>query len=333
MQTSSIVFVAALFFCLASCSRKVEDGPNLTVSGISSGGYMAVQFHVAHSASVGGAGVVGGGPYWCAQDMEGYALSACMSTPMLIDLNTLYTATSNAAAAGTIDDTKNLLNDRVLLFSGTKDVVVVPGVMQKLQEYYQHYLSPSNIVGLFNFSCVHGMITLDYGQPCEVFGSPYINNCSYDLAGAFLQQIYGPLNPPAAVIDSNFVKLNQSEFVPTTSAAGWPFPSSNSLNDVAYAYYPSACTLGNGRSNCTKVHIAFHGCEMTIPDIQLQYVQDAGYNRWAESNNIIILYPQAVRSELTNPEGCWDWWGYTDSNYANKNGVQIATVYAMANAL
>lgn len=45
----------------------VLDG-NTTVSGISAGGFMAVQFAVAFSASISGAGIFAGGPYWCAQD-------------------------------------------------------------------------------------------------------------------------------------------------------------------------------------------------------------------------------------------------------------------------
>jgi poly(3-hydroxybutyrate) depolymerase len=38
-----------------------------TVSGLSSGGYMAVQLHVAFSSFIKGAGIFAGGPYHCAQ--------------------------------------------------------------------------------------------------------------------------------------------------------------------------------------------------------------------------------------------------------------------------
>jgi poly(3-hydroxybutyrate) depolymerase len=37
-----------------------------TVSGISSGGYMAVQMHVVYSDMFKGAGIVAGGPFYCA---------------------------------------------------------------------------------------------------------------------------------------------------------------------------------------------------------------------------------------------------------------------------
>jgi len=34
-----------------------------------------------------------------------------------------------------------------------------------------------------------------------------------------------------------------------------------------------------------------------------------------------------------NPEGCWDWWGYTGADYATKLGIQIATVLNMVQAV
>jgi poly(3-hydroxybutyrate) depolymerase len=42
------------------------DARRTTVSGLSSGGFMAVRYAVAFSASVQGVGVVAGGPYRCA---------------------------------------------------------------------------------------------------------------------------------------------------------------------------------------------------------------------------------------------------------------------------
>lgn len=56
-----------------------------------------------------------------------------------------------------------------------------------------------------------------------------------------------------------------------------------------------------------KLHVAFHGCEQTLADIGSDFVVSAGYNSWAEANNIIILYPQAA-DNLLNPKGCWDWY-------------------------
>jgi poly(3-hydroxybutyrate) depolymerase len=69
--------------------------------------------------------------------------------------------------------------------------------------------------------------------------------------------------------------------------------------------------------------------------IKDQFAREAGYNRWADTNRIIVLYPQAIaRSWPTyNPNGCWDWWGYTGPQYHTKDGAQIRAVKAMLERL
>ena len=97
-----------------------------------------------------------------------------------------------------------------------------------------------------------------------------------------------------------------------------------------YVYAPTAWKQKD--ANC-PLHVVFHGCQQTINDIQMQYVENTGYNEVAEDNNLIILYPQAVSSMLSNPNGCWDWWGYTTADYANKNGPQVKEVNRLINGL
>ena len=65
-----------------------------------------------------------------------------------------------------------------------------------------------------------------------------------------------------------------------------------------------------------------------------------GYNAWAETNRIIILYPQTVGRPLIglppqNPQACWDWWSYVthDDSYVTKSGGQIKAIKAMLDAL
>mgnify|MGYP006208388015 CR=1 FL=1 len=55
------------------------DTKAVTASGLSSGGYLAVQLHVAHSRQVKGVGVIAGGPYYCAQGSLWTALYNCMT--------------------------------------------------------------------------------------------------------------------------------------------------------------------------------------------------------------------------------------------------------------
>lgn len=63
-------------------------------------------------------------------------------------------------------------------------------------------------------------------------------------------------------------------------------PNSIGMDDTLYYYEPAAC---NG--NCT-VHVAFAGCQMTFADVGMDFVTGAGYNAWAEANNIVMYsYP------------------------------------------
>ena len=76
------------------------DIAETSISGISSGAFMAVQFATAWSSVIKGVGVVAGGPFWCAQADAGDAFDAfsvpflnatglCMSGQPLADLDHL----------------------------------------------------------------------------------------------------------------------------------------------------------------------------------------------------------------------------------------------------
>ena len=53
--------------CIRQQNNLKIDRTRISVSGISSGAFMAHQFHVAHSAHIMGVGIVAGGPYYCAE--------------------------------------------------------------------------------------------------------------------------------------------------------------------------------------------------------------------------------------------------------------------------
>lgn len=92
-----------------------------------------------------------------------------------------------------------------------------------------------------------------------------------------------------------------------------------------WAYVPASC--GSGQQ--CKVHVVVHGCQQDPTKIQDKYYRSTGYNKWADTNNIIMLYPQTAPSSTGNPNGCWDWWGYDDANYAKKSGRQMAAIKGM----
>jgi poly(3-hydroxybutyrate) depolymerase len=84
------------------------DTKAVTASGLSSGGYMAVQLHIAHSKQVKGVGVIAGGPYYCAQGSLWTALYNCMTPGAwspLPDTKLLKRQTDQLAKAARIDPT------------------------------------------------------------------------------------------------------------------------------------------------------------------------------------------------------------------------------------
>jgi poly(3-hydroxybutyrate) depolymerase len=105
-----------------------------------------------------------------------------------------------------------------------------------------------------------------------------------------------------------------------------------SLGDEGYVFVPGECEKDQG-ARC-RVHIALHGCKQDAGDIGRLYVDDAGYNAWADANRIIVLYPQTSAQAL-NPQACWDWWSYIahDDSYVTKSGRQIQALKAMLDAL
>lgn len=185
--------------------------------------------------------------------------------------------------------------------------------MDALKNYYNSFVPTANVIYKNNIAAEHAMITDDYGSACSTKGSPYINNCNFDLAGAMLAQLYGPLNARnmGALPSGNFVEFNQSQFI-----------TNHGMAPTGWAYIPQACTSG---AQC-RLHVVLHGCQQNVTLVQQQYVRNTGYNRWADSNNMVMLYPQ-TSTQATN--SCWDWWGYDSANYAKKSGPQMAAIKAM----
>src|SRR5882757_3052640 len=83
--------------------------------------------------------------------------------------------------------------------------------------------------------------------------------------------------------------------------------------------------------------LALHGCKQDSGDIGRRFIDDTGYNAWADTNHLIVLYPQTASSSFApfNPQACWDWWSYVNhqDSYVTKSGPQIKTIKAMLDAL
>ena len=320
------------------------DPKSVTVSGVSSGGYMAHQLHVAHAGRIKGAGIVAGGPWFCAG--AGFprnvvqVFARCMNLPDPLpflgppDVAPLLAEARRQAAVGAIDDPARLAGSRVLLFSGEADSLVPTSVVAAVGTFYAAFVEADAIRFEAAVPAAHAMVTLAWGGPCGAMEEPFINACGFDLAGAILQQMYGPLAAPDATADEpagDVVPFDQQPFIAADRTSA--------LAATGYLFLPNACRQAG--AGC-RLHVALHGCGQTAARIGDAFVRHAGYNRWAAANDIVVLYPQADAVERTvlgialpwpNPQACWDWWGFTGPDYALKSAPQITAITAMIDQL
>ncbi|HSA88739.1 MAG TPA: prolyl oligopeptidase family serine peptidase [Burkholderiales bacterium] len=292
------------------------DVAAFTVSGVSSGGYMAVQVQVAHSSRVHGVGALAAGPYYCARGSLWTAWGQCMSGAPAVSRSD----PDRYAREKRIDPVANIAKARVWLFSGTQDRTVVPAVVDALARQYT--LLGAQPVTVRHKPAGHAMVTENAGNACAVTEPPFINDCDYDAAGELLRHLLGALSPPPKSADGRLIAFDQRELGGTSAI---------SMAAEGFVYVPRVC----GTERC-RVHVAFHGCRQGVEAVDEQFVRNAGYNRWADTNRLIVLYPQVAARYWWwpfNPRGCWDWWGYTGPAYATKEGPQIRAVMAMVERL
>ena len=247
------------------------------------------------------------------------ALNQCMQTGVFgtPDPEALFARAQRFEQDDRIDPLADLLDDRVYIFSGTEDNTVTQAVVDQTAAFYRLAGLPETAIRYVDDRPAgHAFITEDQGAACSRTSSPFINDCDYDQAGDLLQHIHGPLDPPATEPSGRLIEFDQAAFLPN--------PKSHGMNDTGFVYVPADCAAGE---TC-RVHIAFHGCKQTTALIGDRFRTATGYRRWADSNRMIILYPEA-HATLANPNSCWDWWGYDDQDYATRTGRQMASVHAM----
>ena len=308
------------------------DKSQTSVSGLSSGAFMANQLGYAYSATFKGIGVFAGGPYMCAGHsnytacMYNATISASMLSTMQADINNW---------SGTANDGKSLVaGQKIYLFVGTSDYTVGPNPMNAVQTQYANNGVPAANLSYTQRSGTAHTFPTDFdstgNNSCSSTASPYISNCSYDGAKAALSAFYGTLSArndaPAA---ANYIQFDQT-----------PYTANNlGMDSTGWVYVPASCT---GGTQC-KLHVALHGCAQTQGQIGDKFVKNTGYSRWADTNQIIVLFPQAkvdntsrstsASGSLANPNGCWDWIGWYGTNFAQRAGTQIAALKAMVDTL
>lgn len=300
---------------LASLKSFNIDPQGISISGISSGGFMATQIGVAHSKTFSAVANVAGGVYWCSEGQKELAKTLCMGQPELIDPKKQVSEAIRLAQNNQIDPVSGMKRQKVYIFHSPKDRVIMPENANKTFEFYRAFVPGSQIKLENSIESAHGFPTLDKGIPCHFAFLPWIIKCNFDLAGEILNSAYGQLVPRGVADPNRIFEFNQHEFGDETTP----------LYKKGWIYVPRDC---EGGARC-RLHVALHGCQMNPEYIQDRFVKQAGYNEWAESNKIIVLYPQSSKLGDENPYACWDWYGFTGPNYVNHSGSQIQALMKM----
>ncbi|MGZ5269632.1 MAG: extracellular catalytic domain type 2 short-chain-length polyhydroxyalkanoate depolymerase [Ramlibacter sp.] len=325
---AAAVLASTAAHAVVSLPQLNVDKTKISVSGLSSGGFMANQLGYAYSGTFMGVGVFAGGPYMCAGHSN---YTACMYNATISSamLSTMQADIDNWS--GNNNDLKsNVAGQKIFMFVGTSDTTVGPNPMNGVKTQYTNNGVPAGSLSYVQRASTAHVFPTDFdstgNNSCGTSASPYISNCGYDGAKAALSWFYGTLNPrndtPAA---GNYYEFDQTPYTasnPGMAATGW-------------IYVPASCS---GGAVC-KLHVALHGCQQNYATIGDKFVKNTGYTRWADTNNIIVVFPQtqvdntshttAASGSLANGNGCWDWIGWYGNNFAQKAGVQMAAIKKM----
>jgi hypothetical protein len=339
--------------------RYPVDPELVSVAGISSGAFMANQIHIAHSIGIKGAALIAGGLYGCAvqnvlsDDVAGsisWATGRCMNARQLRDPPFYKDRADDFAKRGWIDSLDNLKSSKVYLFTGgVADIVVKPEVVERASKLYKEVGVPEGQIELVDKvpPAGHSWVTENFGNECDANAAPFIDKCGYDQAKKELEWVYGPLKdaakePPKGQI----VSFDQQAFVENGK------PEAYGLADTGYLFVPKACEAGSPPPLC-KLQVVLHGCLQSAeslaeadpkdPEGKYKFIKHIGVNAWADTNRIVVLYPQTHATKVadlpreevmpflnTNPLDCWNFWGYGGDNmFPTKKGVQVSAIWRM----
>lgn len=322
----------ALLVLVAGCSQPESSSPlpvlqpltslhksRVTVSGFSSGGYLANQLHLAYPELIEGVAIFSAGPWGCAMKGLSHALMSCMQTRFPIaDLDERMAMLHRASRKKEIGDPALLVDDPVYIFYGQQDSVLKPAVSESLINFYQTIVASYNIRITAMPQAGHAFPSVLSTQACGSEASPYFQNCHFDGAAEALRVLFGQLQAPTNTSTGQLIEFNQDQYY-----------QGKGMLDRGYLYLPTQCS--SGAREC-QLHIVLHGCGQSSEVLKTSFIEQSGYKRWADSNGIVLLYPQA-RKSLVNPQGCWDWWGYEKGHFYARENPQLSAIVGMIRTL
>ena len=189
LSNTVVVLTCAGLLLGASVFADVKADRKVSVSGVSSGAYMAAQLQVAYSKTFMGVGSIAGGPYFCAENMTDITAIKlkCMAGVGIIpdDYEPYRDKAIELSKDGKIDDVSNLGRSKVFIFNSAEDQVINPGLGYLSVLFFEYFsdapgnnvLALNGIPGYPGYTVAHGMPTMlkeydeyldyvDQGFPC-----------------------------------------------------------------------------------------------------------------------------------------------------------------------
>jgi hypothetical protein len=280
--------------------------------------------------------------------------------PALMDLGFM----GDFAEQGLIADPNGIANQKIFVYHGEKDDVVGVAMQDKMKEFYTRYgVSDANLklergTGGHNFPT-----TRNDGIDCDKEAVPYIANCGNDIAGKILKHtVSGDLTRGTFNV-AHLYRINQMTSLHTDSVAAYGYlyaspkclaqPDSCRLHialhgckmsdsfDQAFQTKYEEKLVSSGIMYVTDEEISNQGglvgtaplslSERTPRFGALRFALDSGYGEYAESNDLMILFPQTqirAKNYPLNPKGCWDWFGWTQTDDTRLKGNGAGRLYA-----
>ena len=308
-----------------------------SVSGLSSGAYMAGQIEVAHAKDIVGAGIVAGGPYACAESAASrlfpsgrrlwlqnaqQALNQCMKTSSgKPDAKKLAERAKELAEDGEIDPLAgSRRRQRLSLFRQQGRHGRRVRVVEAAKSLYEKTRRRSGAnIALVEGEGGHAFITTHGGAACDITGTPYVSELRLRPGQRHPRLDLRPAGRAvASAVRASSLLFDQGAFA----------EPGDGFADEGVVYVPKSCTEQPG----CRVHIALHGCEQSREAVGDAFIKTAAMPRWPTPTGSSSCSRKRRRARV-NPNGCWDWWGYTDLDYLGKDAPQIKAIWAMVEQL
>ena len=231
-----------------------------------------------------GAGIIGAGPWLCAQGIVTRALNDCTRrrAPAARTIGRWSRRCARARRRDAVDDPSWLAPDRIWIFHGKRG----PQDRRRRLGFAAALLSgvrAARADPLRNAGPCRARLPDAHGRaaPATWTNRRGFSPATTTRAGEMLRYLYDGLATPTGNITGELREFGQARYV-----------ERDPLASMADDGFPLRAEGLRGGQPC-RVHVAFHGCRQGIGDLGRAFARDAGYNRWADANRIVVLYPQA----------------------------------------